>query len=401
MAIYRLVVTPYTSHTARHGIAPHARYIGREEGAAAQHQSPDKGGQIEAKLLHKFRQRPEEKLRTDLVEAGHLHMPSWAQADPLRYWQAADQYTRRGGFERAGLYGKEILLTLPMGVSREENRALLHQFLATLPKNLPMSYALHAPMNRAKTGEQPHAHILVSLKEDDGGERTPVQWFRNAPHGARVSTFLATSESIRQIREQGYRLVHAFCQDRGITVERSRPDLKEPRLPWQEMDAVDKLIRKHQPKKDGERWVGHEYRIPATTLRHWYITGQVNSDQYRWLIQRSRRQVAQQLTRTQQQQRSLPAWRFLAYQAMSRKVTQLGQQQHALTALATRYVTPALQRQQQRQYQRQMQAQARRLGQARGQSGQAHQPHGPGWHWDLGGEHEQRQAHTHARGYTL
>ena len=120
------------------------------------------------------------------TESGH--MPAWADADPSTYWDAADLHERANGrlFQR-------VEVALPTALSAEEQRELAVGFARHLTdgEQLPYTLAIHAG-----EGTNPHCHLLISERTNDGLERSPEQWFRryNAAEpeqgGARKTTAL-------------------------------------------------------------------------------------------------------------------------------------------------------------------------------------------------------------------
>ena len=120
------------------------------------------------------------------TESGH--MPAWAAADPTTYWDAADLHERANGrlFQR-------VEVALPTALTAEEQRELAVGFARHLTdgEQLPYTLAIHAG-----EGTNPHCHLLISERTNDGLERSPEQWFRryNAAEpeqgGARKTTAL-------------------------------------------------------------------------------------------------------------------------------------------------------------------------------------------------------------------
>ena len=149
-------------------VAAHARYLLR--------QMP-----IEEHLKYALRERPTERQRDDLVDSGSAHLPGWAQGDAHTYWQAAQQYSQQGA-----VVAKELEITLPREFTKTENQALIQRWLAQLPP-YPLTYAFHQPKARNGIDEQPHVHVLVSPRPDDGRHADPQEYFKRADRGG-VST---------------------------------------------------------------------------------------------------------------------------------------------------------------------------------------------------------------------
>jgi len=100
------------------------------------------------------------------------NMPEWAEEDPSDYWGAADTYERANG----RLY-KEVEVALPKELEPEDQIELAREFAAKLTEKerLPYTLAVHEGK-----GENPHAHVMISERMNDGIERSPETWFRRA-----------------------------------------------------------------------------------------------------------------------------------------------------------------------------------------------------------------------------
>ena len=122
----------------------------------------------------------------ELVYTESGHMPAWAEAEPTAYWDAADLYERANG-----RLCNRLEFALPLALSEAERRALAVGFAHHLTdaERLPYTLAIHAG-----EGTNPHCHLLISERGNDGVERAPEQWFKRfnaaAPEqgGARKST---------------------------------------------------------------------------------------------------------------------------------------------------------------------------------------------------------------------
>jgi len=110
--------------------------------------------------------------RDALVYAESGHMPAWTAERELDYWDAADLYERANG----QLY-KEVEFALPVELSAEAQRELALDFAHQLTdaEQLPYTLAIHAGR-----GTNPHCHLMISERANDGLEREPEQWFKRA-----------------------------------------------------------------------------------------------------------------------------------------------------------------------------------------------------------------------------
>ena len=106
----------------------------------------------------------------ELVYTESGHMPGWADADPTTYWDAADLWERRNG----QLF-KGVEFALPLALTPEERQDLAVGFAHYLTdaEQLPYTLAIHAGQ-----GENPHCHLMISERGNDGVERDAEQWFK-------------------------------------------------------------------------------------------------------------------------------------------------------------------------------------------------------------------------------
>lgn len=107
------------------------------------------------------------------VEPGRC-MPAWVK-DPLEFWQAADTFERAN----AKVY-MEYEIALPNEFTVEQRKTLVETFIdkTIVNHHYPHSYAIHNVKSRLSGEEQPHCHLMFSLKADDGIERSPEQYFK-------------------------------------------------------------------------------------------------------------------------------------------------------------------------------------------------------------------------------
>ena len=102
------------------------------------------------------------------------HMPPWASGQPREYWDAADLYERANG----RLYVSADF-ALPRELSSEDQITLAREFAQELTKDgsLPYTLAIHAGHDGTGDEHNPHAHMMISERKNDGIDRTPEQWF--------------------------------------------------------------------------------------------------------------------------------------------------------------------------------------------------------------------------------
>ena len=137
----------------------------------------------------------------ELEHKEHGNMPQWAQAEPGKYWEAADQNERANG----RLYS-EVQFALPKELSEPQRREVAWRFAERLTgeEKLPYTLAIH---RGGPEGENPHAHLMFSERGHDGIERSGEQWFRRynakVPEkgGARKSRAAKAGDWLEKTRE--------------------------------------------------------------------------------------------------------------------------------------------------------------------------------------------------------
>lgn len=137
----------------------------------------------------------------ELLHKGHGNMPAWASDAPRNYWEAADAHERANG----RLF-KQLEFALPKELSPAQQTALAASFCRemALTKDgpLPYSFAVHKGHDK----ENPHCHLLISERVNDGVSRAPDQWFKRAAKdpekgGAKKTNELRPREWLLRCRE--------------------------------------------------------------------------------------------------------------------------------------------------------------------------------------------------------
>jgi len=114
--------------------------------------------------------RSGEKL--EYVEHGNL--PSWAEHNPMVFWEAADQFERANG----AAY-REIEVALPRELTPGQRVELVQDFVKQeLGDKHAYTFAIHNPPAALDRGEQPHAHIMYSERLIDSYQRDPDHYFK-------------------------------------------------------------------------------------------------------------------------------------------------------------------------------------------------------------------------------
>ena len=160
------------------------------------------GGQsARAKSDYIEREGRYEKDGEELEHKEHGNMPEWAEDDPGKYWEAADEHERANG----RLYS-EVQFALPKELNEDERREAASSFAERLTggERLPYTLAIH---RGGTNGENPHAHLMFSERGNDGIERSGEQWFKRynakAPEkgGARKSRAAKAGDWLEKTRK--------------------------------------------------------------------------------------------------------------------------------------------------------------------------------------------------------
>lgn len=133
------------------------------------------------------------------------HMPEWAADEPNDYWQAADEGERANG----RLF-REVEFALPVELDEGQQVELAREFAQEITKDeqLPYTLAIHRGESQDPgKPDNPHCHLLISERANDGIERSAASWFKryNAKEpekgGARKSTATKPKEWLEDTRE--------------------------------------------------------------------------------------------------------------------------------------------------------------------------------------------------------
>ena len=107
------------------------------------------------------------------------YMPAWAEDSPAECWDTADLYERANG----RLYVSADF-ALPRDLDADDQIALAHAFAQELTRQhqLPYTLAIHAGCDQDGHEHNPHAHLMISERQNDGVERDRQHWFKRADH---------------------------------------------------------------------------------------------------------------------------------------------------------------------------------------------------------------------------
>ena len=163
-----------------------------------------RGSGCTAKARHEYIER-EGRFKFDSSEVTYIengNMPEWALENPRVYWQSADIYERVNG----RLF-KQVEFALPRELTTEQQTALAASFVRGLAQTqdgpLPYSFAVHKGHNRGN----PHCHMIISERVNDGVPRTAETWFKRAgtrpdSGGARKSNALRPKAWLLDMRQE-------------------------------------------------------------------------------------------------------------------------------------------------------------------------------------------------------
>ncbi len=262
MAIYHLTAATGTIRGGQSGAAKHD-YVAREGDYAKR----------EDKLMH----------------AESAHMPAWAKADARAYWEAADTHERANG----RLF-KYVEFALPRELTLEQNIALSREFAMQLTKgidggNLPFTLGVHEGK-----GHNPHCHLIISERVNDGIERGPDVWFKRVATGknakpenggARKSAALKRNEWLEDTRARWARVANealaaaghdARIDHRTLTAQRDEAlatgdherAKQLDRAPGEHMGPKAKAFEARTGKKSRRRMHAEERRRKASASRN-------------------------------------------------------------------------------------------------------------------------------------
>lgn len=132
-------------------------------------------GSAQAKADYISREGKYQADRDEVAYSEHGHMPNWAD-DWKKYWVNSDIYERANG--RLFVH---VEFALPVELSRDQQQELASNFCRQLAQTsqgqkLPYSMAIH----KGRGENNPHCHLMINERINDGISRGPSDWFRRA-----------------------------------------------------------------------------------------------------------------------------------------------------------------------------------------------------------------------------
>jgi len=190
----------------------------------------------------------------ELVDKWSKNMPEWAEDDPGKFWEAADENERANGRTYT-----EIEVALPNELTPAQQKELLEEFCQELlGEDHAYSVAIHDKVG-ALDGVQknPNGHIVFTERKHDGIKRDPEQFFKrydpNHPErgGAKKDRDWNSREAVEVIKEAWERIQNRHLEMHGHearvdrrSVEAQRQDALK-RGDWERAAELDREREKH------------------------------------------------------------------------------------------------------------------------------------------------------------
>ena len=224
--------------------------------------SKDKGQSAKVKHDYLSREGKYARGREELEFAQSGNMPEWVET-AKDYWEKADTYERANG----RLFC-EIEFALPRELNKEQRKELVLEFARdlTTQENLPYTLAIH----RGK-GENPHAHLMISERKNDGVARKPEQWFKRhnpkspAKGGAKKSEAFLPPEWVGEVRERWATMANGALERAG----------REERIDHRSLEAQG--IGREPGKHLGPAAIGYERRTGEKSRRRENYEDEINA----------------------------------------------------------------------------------------------------------------------------
>ena len=254
--------------------------------------SASRGQSATAKVDYITREGKYGRDADEVEHVEHGNMPSWAAGDARGYWQAAD-----AGERANGRLFVEVQFALPNELDRGQQRELARAFARQLTEGerLPYTVAVHRGESKDRSKpDNPHAHIVLSERTNDGVARTGETWFRRANRqqpergGARKVSHLQAREWPERIR-QGWAGECNRALERAGRGERIDPrtlaEQARAALEKGDPDQAAELARTPEPKRGAGDAIQRRYEQgqapePSRAVASWKRT-RAENDQWR------------------------------------------------------------------------------------------------------------------------
>lgn len=183
--------------------------------------------------------------KEDLVATGHGNLPTWANKNPVQFFEAADTWERNPGL-RNGRVCVQIDATLPRELSQAEQQQAVQDFLRVqLGERHAYVWAMHESV--ASDGKpHPHVHMAFSERQQTGRELSPQEYFSRTNPKDRYFNERTWPTKARQ----------AWSDTLNVTLERSgsmsRVDPRTLRAQGIDRDPVENLHKDRLRRDNSE-----------------------------------------------------------------------------------------------------------------------------------------------------
>lgn len=186
------------------------------------------------------------------------NLPAWAEGNAGIYFAAASAHERVNG-----QYAIALQIALPRELSHAQHMRLTQDFLeATMPCN-PYLVVKHEPVKDGQT--QPHLHLLVGPRLEDGRARSPAQQFRrwNAAEpsagGAQKDRFWNQRQAPHLLRLAFADLANYHLEQAGVSARIDPRSLRQQgierdRISWHSEERPDEATRAKEQRTAVQAW---------------------------------------------------------------------------------------------------------------------------------------------------
>jgi len=238
--------------------------------------------------------------RDDVAYVEHENMPTFAAADPLAFWQAADANERANG--RAY---REVEFSVPRELTERKDQIRFAQQMAygIVGVKHPYTLAMH-DTEAADGGRNVHVHLMFSERALDGIERSAEQFFRRANKanpekgGAAKDRAMNARSFVAETRQRYEQTVNRTLEKHGheqrISMARNPRFEPEPKLgPVHPRAGRDerreaRLERVREIRTGRSEWTRLKETLAATRSEMLDLSGDIQAA----LAERERQQAA-------------------------------------------------------------------------------------------------------------
>lgn len=144
----------------------------------------------------------------DLVESGN--MPAWAEADPLRFWAAADAHERANGRTYT-----ELQIALPRELNPAQRKELARAAAKELlGERFAYTLAIHSPLAKDNIN-QPHLHLMFSERAVDETTRALPEEHFFKRNGAKKDPAWNDRNKPEEVRQKWVEMMNGAMERAG------------------------------------------------------------------------------------------------------------------------------------------------------------------------------------------